>query len=158
MINKTNKKAFTLLELVFVIVIIGIMAGIGSSAFRANYLLDDTNFITAKIKEAQFKGIGYEHNGFGVEDNTPDFTNGCIRIEQNSLEENATSSGELNYKLHVSLTPSDTTICFDSKGRPHQNDFTQATLLNNQTTITLNYATQHKTITIEPITGYLLID
>ena len=115
-----KKQAFTLLELIFVIVIMGIMAGIASSAFKTNYLLDDTNFISLKIKNAQFLGIGYEHSGLTNGDKT-----GCIEIKKSSLEENATNENEINYKIHSVLSGdlNDMKICFDSKGRPHENNF-----------------------------------
>ena len=155
------KKAFTLIELIFVIVIIGIMAGVGFSAFKPTYLLDDTNFVAGKIKEAQFLGIGYEHlnfDGSQIDDKT-----GCITIEKNSLEENATNKNQVNYKLHVSIEADDNnqgtnnTICFDSKGRPHHTDFTLANLLTTQSKFQFTYSGKNRTITIEPITGYMII-
>jgi len=150
------KKAFTLIELIFVIVIIGIMAGIASSSFKTNYLLDDSNFISLKIKNAQFLGIGYEHLNFdgGVISNGD--RTGCIHIKKSALEENATNKNEMNYKLHVTLDPSDTTICFDSKGRPHDGNFS-GTLLTSAKTINLKYAGKENNLTIEPITGYIII-
>ena len=149
------KKAFTLIELIFVIVIIGIMAGIASSSFKTNYLLDDTNFIVLKIKNAQFLGLGYEHLKFGggtISDRT-----GCIDIEKSALEENATEKNEMNYKLHITLDPADTTICFDSKGRPHYDNF-DGELLTSQKTISLTYNGEENNITIEPITGFVIVN
>jgi prepilin-type N-terminal cleavage/methylation domain-containing protein len=161
MIKKDNKKAFTLLELVFVIVVIGIMAGVGSSAFKPKYLIDDTNFIVAKIKEAQYKGIGFERLDFnggaiGGYNNV-----GCITLTRSSLEENATNIGEVNYKLHVTNQGGDKDwdfgiICFDSKGRPHESSF-NGTLIETQRNLTLTYSGEDKTITIQPITGYVTI-
>ena len=150
------KKAFTLLELVFVIVIIGIMIGVGSSALKPKYLQNDTNFIVAKIIETQFMGIGYEHNSFGCQEINPDYKSGCIRIEKDALSEDATNTNELNYKLHISIEPLDTTICFDSKGRPHEGDFTQSTLLKAQKKLTFKYLDKEKNIFIEPLTGFVL--
>ena len=145
------KKAFTFIELIFVIVIMGIMASVASSSFRSNYLLNDTNFIALKIKNAQFLGIGYEHLDFGGGVSSSDRT-GCIKINKSKLEEN-----ELNYKLHVTLSPSDTTICFDSKGRPHEDSF-DGTLLTSQKIITLSYNEKENNISIEPITGYVIVN
>jgi len=149
-----KKQAFTLLELIFVIVIMGIMAGIASSAFKTNYLLDDTNFIALKIKNAQFLGIGYEHFGLTNGDET-----GCIDIRKSSLEENATNKNEINYKIHSTLSGSlnDTKICFDSKGRPHEDDFNGA-LLTASKILTLKYSGKEKNVTIEPVTGYVIVN
>jgi len=150
------KKAFTLLELIFAIVIIAVMAGVGSSAFKPKYLIDDTNFIVSKIKEAQYRGIGYEHLNFsGVINNDI----GCITFDKANLDENATNSNEINYKIHVDFVDlasndlKDNRICFDSKGRPHIASF-NGTLLNEKWELKLKYSNETKTITMQPITGY----
>jgi len=154
------RKAFSLIELIFVIVIIGIMAGVGFSSFKPKYLTDDVNFIQMKIKEAQSSGVGYEHNNFGSEETNPDFNNGCISMVKSDLEENATNKNEINYKLNVSITAENgvnTTICFDSKGRPHEGDFTLASLYTEEKTFSFNYSSKEKKIMIEPYTGYVII-
>ncbi len=154
-----KKQAFTLLELIFVIVIMGIMAGVASSAFKTNYLLDDTNFISLKIKNAQFLGIGHEHLNFNGTSSGFDDKSGCIDIKKSSLEENATNKNEINYKIHSVLSGdlNDMKICFDSKGRPHEDDF-NGSLLTASKTLTLNYSKKERNITIEPITGYVILN
>ncbi|MEA2099028.1 MAG: type II secretion system protein [Campylobacterota bacterium] len=149
-------RAFTLIELIFVIVIIGILTSIGVTSFKPKYLNDDLNFIQSKIKEAQFLGIGFEHLNFdgSVIDNYD--ASGCIRIEKSALEESMTTN-KVNYQLHVDINPADTTICFDSKGRPREDDF-NGTLLTTQKTFQISYKNEEKNITIEPITGYVIIN
>jgi prepilin-type N-terminal cleavage/methylation domain-containing protein len=146
------RKAFSLLELIFVIVLIGIIAGVGSSMFKTNYLLNDTNFIVAKIREAQYQGIGYEHNGFGIEASTPDYDRGCVYLNDVNLSAS-------DYKLHVTLGGDlkDKTLCFDSKGRPHEGDFTKSTLLTEQKMLNLINNSKIVSISIEPVTGYAII-
>jgi prepilin-type N-terminal cleavage/methylation domain-containing protein len=148
-------RAFTLIELIFVIVIIGIMAGVGVSSFKPTYLIDDVNYIQSKIQEAQFRGIGYEHNDFGSDSSTPDYNSGCINISKTALQQPASDTNTI-YKLHVNDFDYGT-LCFDSKGRPHHDDFTFATLLNTQMTLNFTYSSKQKDIFIEPISGYAII-
>ncbi|MEA1982070.1 MAG: type II secretion system protein [Campylobacterota bacterium] len=154
------KNAFTLIELVFVILLIGIMVAVGSSAFKPKYLQDDTNFIVAKIKEAQFLGIGYEHLKFGGDSVGPDYKTGCIYFKDTNLSEGASSSNQITYKIHIELDEDsdlyEQTICFDSKGRPHEDDF-NGTILEEQKVLKLTYSNQSTEIVIEPITGYVII-
>ncbi|MEA3522033.1 MAG: prepilin-type N-terminal cleavage/methylation domain-containing protein [Campylobacterota bacterium] len=150
-------KAFTLIELIFVIILIGIIAGVGSSMFKTNYLLNDTQYIMSKIHQAQYEGIGYEHQNFDgtfISDNR-----GCITFTKEKLDDNASVSGG-KYSLHVSINHSSLTsdtICFDAKGRPHDGDFTQGSLLKEQKVLKLIYSNQTNQIIIEPITGYAII-
>ena len=153
-----RKKAFTLLELIFVIVVIGIMVGVGSSAFKPTYLIDDTNFILLKIKEAQYEAIGFERRTFGGGLMAGHEDSGCVTFTKASLEENAITANEINYKLRVELSGelNGKKICFDSKGAPRVGAF-NGTALETQETLTLTYSGESKNIVIEPRTGYVLL-
>ena len=153
------KKAFTLLELIFVIVIIGIMAGLGSSAFKTNYLLNDSHYIIGKIREAQYEGIGLEQQDLS-ESSRENISRGCVTLTKEKLDDNASASGG-RYSLHVSINHSSLTtdtICFDAKGRPHDGDFTQNTLFTEQKVLILTYNTKNVSISIEPLSGYAIIN
>lgn len=149
------KTAFTLLELIVVIVIISIMTAVGSSSFRSNYLHDDVQFILTKIQEAHFKGIGYEHNGFGTEATLPDYDNGCIQLQNATLNDRATQTG-IYYTLHVDDFDYGT-LCFDAKGRPHHDNFKKSTLLTTQKLLNFTYSGKSYSIIIEPVSGYAII-
>jgi len=148
------KKAYSLVELIFVIVIIGVLAGVASSSFKTDYLTLDAEFILIKIKQAQYKGIGYDHRTFGSTVAPTDFVNGCIRLEKSALEDKAIN-GKVAYKLHVDTFDAGV-ICFDAKGRAHDNDFSLATLRNTTKilSLTLNGVTQE--LKILPETGYVI--
>ena len=148
------KNAFTLLEIVFVLVIIAIMAGVGSSAFKSNYIIHDTNFIVAKIKRAQYEAIGFNRRDFdgsiivGNAKGCVDFTN---------LEENASQSGG-RFSLHVTVDSSDfqnDMLCFDAKGRPYEGDLVSEIV--EQKVLKLSTGKHDSNITIEPKTGYAII-
>ena len=146
------KKAFTLLELIFVIIIIGVLAAVAGSTYKENYLRNDINYILLKIKEAQYRGIGYEHMVFGTNNAPVDYNNGCIRLEKSALEESS-ADGKIGYKLHVDSFD-EGTICFDSKGRPHDNDFRLATLRSEKKVIDLSYNGETESITVFAVSGF----
>lgn len=153
--KEQQKSGFTLVELIFIIVIIGILAGVAGSSFKANYLINDAQFIAAKIRQAQYKGIGYEHNGFGMENTVPDYEKGCIELTKAALQSYA-SDGEAAYSLHID-DPDAGTLCFDAKGRPHAGDFTSATLLSAKKVISLTYNGETKSISILPQSGFAIM-
>ena len=149
------KKAYTLIELIFVIIIIGIMSAVGASAFKPTYLRDDTNFIQAKIKQAQFLGIGYNHIAFGGASLGVDYKSGCIKLKKSAFSEDTSKKDGTSYILHIDDFDYGT-ICFDATGRPHEDDF-NGTLLTSQLVINLKYSSKERNISIEPITGYVII-
>jgi len=150
------KYAYTLVELIFVIVIIGILTGVASSSFKSDYLSSDIDFITAKIRQAQYKGIGYEHKVFGTDTASVDYNNGCIRLEKTALEDKAVDS-QATYKLHVDAFD-EGTICFDAKGRPHDDDFSLSTLRSDTKIITLSYNGETKNISLLSLSGFAVIE
>lgn len=151
------KRAYTLIELIFVIVVIGILAGVASTSFKSDYLSVDRNFVLAKIKQAQYLGIGYEHRNF---DGTFDSDmKGCIELTKTALEDKA-SEGNVAYKLHVDVNTNglnNDILCFDAKGRPIDGDFATGTLLATKQEITLTY-NGTKRIFILPKSGFAIIE
>ncbi len=155
------RKAFSMVELIFIIVLMGILAKVGSGFIPDNKLLTDTNYISMKIKEAQKNAIGYDTFEFGQ---TPywkiplrysrDFNRTCIESTKLFLEN---LDSEKTYKLTAQIE-NNTTVCFDNIGRPfHQNPINEA-LLHQNVDINVTYNTRKSTISVLPMSGYVIIN
>ena len=145
-------RAFTLIELLFVIVIIAILSAVGAYEMRPNYLRNDTDFVLMKLKDVKYRAIGYSKQLSDLGDLNSSI--GCIEIsELNSTE-------GTNYKFHsdINILPSDiNTLCFDRYGRPHKDDNNSnlSSLIYNNITIRLEYNNKDANITIYPFSGYI---
>lgn len=145
------RAAFSLLELIFVVVLIGTMAGFGVSALRQDYLLHDTHYIASKIMQTQYEAIGYDHrrlDGTWIDD-----TRGCVIFDKATLEEGG-------YGLHVSIDYSDIgadRICFDHAGRP-KGGAHGSPLLTERKLLKLRYNAKEAIVAIESTTGCVIIN
>ncbi|MDX1810175.1 MAG: type II secretion system protein [Sulfurospirillaceae bacterium] len=153
--NKYIKSAFTIVELVFVIILIGILTSIGVSFLPDNKLLNDTNFLVMKIKEKQRNAIGYDAVGFAdpwsVEDNST-----CVNFNTATLE-NEDKNSQKPYKFTSNLSvvnSTNSTICFDEFGRPYQS----GSLLKNRIDVNISHnINKYNIISVEPMSGYVII-
>jgi prepilin-type N-terminal cleavage/methylation domain-containing protein len=144
-------RAFSLLEMIFAIIIIGILAGVGIINFNPNYLQRDAEFVLGKIKEARFKGVGYNKIDFNSSD--INFSIGCIELNRDSL--NSLVEDKKDYELKSEIEPS-VKLCFDHLGRPHIDDeYTKLdTLLPVPLEINITYNGNVRTIIVLPMSGY----
>lgn len=145
------KKAFTLLELIFVIVLIGVLSGIAFYMNRPDATRADAQYTLLKLKEARYRAIGYESStGLGV-------NGGCVILSKDALSNNDTPT----HTIKSAITPTSLTgneICFDSLGRPHNgNSVALGTLLRSDLNITFSSGTKSSTIRIFPQSGYSTI-
>jgi len=141
-----KRNAFSLIELIFVIVLIGIMSGIGFYMSQPDYARQDAQYTLLKLKEARYRALGYD-----ALDNA-----GCVTLTQAALSSNETPRHEI--KSTITLTPNITTVCFDGMGRPHSgNSVTLNTLLPNELTINFKNGDKNATIRLFSGTGYAII-
>lgn len=153
------RSAFSMVELIFVMVIIGILAAAGTFYFRPNILQMDVDFVLSKIKETRFKGIGYNKYNFGSYISNEV---GCINLSTDGFKNMAE-----NYKFKSEVTSSVETLCFDYFGRPHRDRNDSGDLDNNETRldtllhapleIKLSYNGRSRTIVVLPMSGFATV-
>lgn len=149
-------KAFTLTELIFVIIIIAILNMTGLYYMKPHYLMNDTNFVMMKIKNTKYQAVGYSKNLQGL--GNINYSIGCISM---SKLDDTTGT---NYKFHSklsSVSPSTVnTLCFDQYGRIHNgsldgNQSRLSSLLDRNVTITITHSGDSSRIIIYPFSGYI---
>ena len=149
----SKNDAFSMVELIFVIILMGILAYIGGNFLPDNRLLNDTNFLTMKIKEAQKNAISYDAVGFSkpwsIENNLT-----CVDLNTTILE-NRDKKSQKPHKFSSKLSvDGNSTLCFDNFGRPYQSE----RLLLDNLDMNLTYKpNEYKTISVEPVSGYVII-
>ena len=145
-------KAFTLVELIFVIVIMGILTFIGFSFFPDNRLNDEVkalkNLINLKISNA----LSYEANMSDENDKKKV----CITFDRNYLN-NEENSSKIKFFFKSEINSSVKTICFDKFGRVYKDyiDNENKNLLHENVKIMLKFNNSQKNIIIHKITGYV---
>ena len=172
------KKAFTLIELVFVVVVIGILVAVVLPRMETNPAVEASIQLESHIRYAQHLSmmddkfdatdtvwhknlwqVAFNGNQYSiVSDNN-------TRYAKDSLTQNDMNSIDLNDDFGVTVALSggcsgETDISFDHLGRPVLGDLNTATslysggLLTSICVITLTSGTETSTIHIEPESGY----
>ncbi len=156
--SSTKRCAFTMVELVFIIVLMGLLTKIASSYMPDNRLLNDTHYISMKIKEQQKNAIGYDTFQFGSNQYwsiptrySQDFNLTCIDSNATYLE---SLDREKSYKFTLTFD-NNITICFDSLGRPYGG--VPAQLFLSDTDINVTYNSIKSRISVLPYSGYVII-
>jgi len=144
-----KKRAFTLLELIFVIVIIGVLSGVGFYNFKPHYLRNDINFVLMKLEQARYTAIGYDKSH-----PTSSSYIGCVTIDDlNKTDDPA-------YTFHSALQNKPfNLLCFDTLGKAHKNDenTTLNSLFSQDITLIYQYNAQETNITIDHLSGDIRI-
>jgi hypothetical protein len=143
-----------MIELIFIMIVIGILAGTMAMNMPDNRLIMDTNFITQKIKTKQMYALSYDNfnykTGQFLDDNT------CIEIDKdiiNTDEKNISKAKPYQISSKTMISTSEAKICFDNLGRPYAglNNF-----LNLPIELNITYKNRTKTINIMPFSGYIV--
>lgn len=141
-----KRYAFSLIELIFVIVLIGVLSGIGFYMSRPDYTRQDAQYTLLKLKEARYRALGYD-----ALDNA-----GCVTLTPAALSDNDAPKHEI--KSTITITPNLTTVCFDGTGRPHTgNSVTLNTLMQSELTLVFKHGDKNSTVRLFSGTGYAII-
>ena len=144
-------RAFSLIELIFVIVIMGILTFSAFEFIPDNTLISDKEMLKLKILQKKSNALGYKKIGFD------DYI--CITFDKDFLnEEDKNSSEKVHYtfKSNISVEGlNGNRVCFDNFGRIYDNevDANLENLINNVIIIKLIYKSDEKNITIYPLIG-----
>jgi len=152
-----RKEAFTLIELIFVIVIIGILSTAALNSFKPHYLSNDMNFVLIKLEEIRYKAMGY-NKALPTLSSDINYSIGCIDIDDINKTDNPA------YKFHaiVQNRPFEV-LCFDTLGREHNgtqdnNQTTLDSLMAHDINLTYKYNNnKKKSIIIDYLTGAIRI-
>jgi hypothetical protein len=147
------KYSFTLIELIFVIMVISLIAIGARNALPDNTLLNNTNYIKSKILDKRANALAYETNL----SNSGDEHLVCMKFDRDWINEDEKISRvkfHLSQKIKISA---DCNVCFDYLGRIHKDSINLDsfdTLLHKSVDINISYNDKNKTIRIYPMTGY----
>jgi hypothetical protein len=157
------KKAFSIIELIYVIIIVAILANSIKLLLPDNTLLNDTKYIELKIKEKQFDAINYDNTDFSNQSWRDYFNdNTCIDLDKNSLINKEKFSKKakkyiLSSQTTITLNIPTTKICFDNTGAPYINNYQLNNFLKMPIGLHINYKGKSKTIMIMPLSGGVII-
>ena len=150
------RHAFSLIELIFVIVLMGVLAGIGFYYSRPDPTRADAQYTLLKLKEARYRAIGYQTEGAECSDD------GWVEFSETSLENDGrTPRHDIKSTIlpdSAVLTNVQKTICFDHLGRPHDGNSTAlSTLIHTKLDVIFKNGDKNTTIEVHPQTGYAII-
>ncbi|WP_456404538.1 pilus assembly FimT family protein [Hydrogenimonas sp.] len=152
------KRGFTLIELIFVILLVGLLGAVGTSLYKPDRVLSDTRFIAAKLMKSRYLAIGYDHRNFDGTFRADRI--GCVTLDRSGLEDGVDEAGGYRLGTTTQITVdgmAGNTICFDEKGYPHDGDFSAGSLLHRKVDITVSGSGKSYRITLFPVSGYATI-
>lgn len=142
-----------MIELIFIIIVLGILGSMMKMNMPDNRLLSDTNFIIQKIKAKQIYALSYDNFDYKTNQFFDDKT--CIFINKDRINTNEKNSSNANpYKISskTTITPDDLNICFDNLGRP----FNVNNFINMPISFNISYKDKNKTVKIMPFSGCIV--
>jgi len=172
-----KKRAFTMIELIVVIIVIAILAGSAISFFPDKKLNNSVNYLSLQIKNAQENALNYNHYKFAdtlwkKRDSSKEYDLTCIdlnitgqravygkaALDAQEEQKNIPKHFFIDKNIQINVTglnDQNQTLCFDSNGRPYT---VEQKLLKNIIDIKMTLKNRTKSILIYPLSGYVIIN
>ena len=136
--------SFTLIEMIFVIILVGILSIGAINSIPDNTLPNNVNFVYNKISEKKANALALKANINNDEENR----SVCIKFDKDWLKNDERySKVKFNLSNRVTILSSETVVCFDYLGRPHKNQIDLENfnnLLHNDVNVTIRYNNEGK--------------
>ncbi len=153
-----KRHAFSLVELIFVIVLMGVLTGIGFYMSRPDPTRADAQYALLKLKEARYRAIGYDDYN---ESNCVTLTREALslnKVPRHEIKSDEVSIKKLSDGNDYASELEDRTICFDSLGRPHkEKNIDLSSLVHEDLNITFEKSAKSTSVTLFSGTGYAII-
>ena len=150
-----KRAAFTLIGLIFVLLLVGILGTVTATLYKPGMLHNDAKFVKMRLEKTRYLATGYDARNF--DGSTIADGPGCIELTREGLEGNLSGAGAYRLQKSTTLTVSGltgNTLCFDHRGRPHDGDRSLATLLHDVVDIDVGNGGGSYRIRIYPMSGY----
>ena len=144
-------RAFSLIELIFVVVIIAIILAVGVNYLPKTRAISDAESIKFKLLATRTNALGYKT----AEEN--DYT--CITLSKDVLNKNEKNSNEnvkflIKSDIRIEGLKNGNTICFDNLGRAYDGRAKIENLLHNKIFISV-ISEREINLTLYPISGFI---
>jgi len=146
-------KSFTLIEMIFVIILVGLISIGAINSIPDNTLSNNVKFVYNKILEKKANALSFMANMNDADENR----SVCVTFDEDWLRNDENySKVKFDFSHRVTVSSDKETICFDYLGRPYDgsvNLINFDNILHEKVDITIKYKKSDKKITIYPISG-----
>ncbi|NPA81370.1 MAG: prepilin-type N-terminal cleavage/methylation domain-containing protein [Epsilonproteobacteria bacterium] len=144
------RKAFSVLEVVVTIMIVGIIAVIAKEVIPDTVLSKDTSYLFYKIKETQAKALLNEKK------------ENCLTLDSEILNESSKGAKNNLFNKDTKIvilnnTLKDKKLCFDNEGKPFTKEDSKKKLIKNPLIVRVINKEEQKELVIMPFSGLVVI-